>query len=134
MFDAKFYQIVLPESVRQACGAQPEHVPVVELHLSDGMTLDLCHVEMLADTWFAVVYFTNPTEGNDVDTAFLPYPLVQWLTVSMHPQHVRHIGFDVARSAAASVVVPVPSSPIVSPSALTAPSTPTTPTAGATDS
>ncbi len=115
MFDANFYRMALPESVRQACDGQPEHVPVVELHLPDGLTLDLCHIETLADTWLTVVYYRNPTEGSEVDTAFLPYPLVQWVTVSMHPPHVRHIGFDVARSVAASLVVPAPGAPIAPP-------------------
>lgn len=115
MFDAKFYQAVLPESVQQHCSATPEHVPVVELHLPDGTTLDVCHIETLADTWFAVVYFRNLMAGDDVDRAFLPYPLVQWITVSAHPPHVRRIGFDVARSAAATVILPPPIVPPIIP-------------------
>lgn len=124
MFDANFYRMVLPESVRQACQGQPEHVPVVELHLPDGLTLDVCHIETLANTWLAVVYYRNPNEDNEVDTAFLPYPLVQWVAVSVHPPHVRHIGFDVARSVAAAIVVPAFASPGVPPAPDTAPSVP----------
>ncbi|HEX6817543.1 MAG TPA: hypothetical protein VF120_04150 [Ktedonobacterales bacterium] len=124
MFDANFYRMVLPETVRQACQNQAEHVPVVELHLPDSLTLDLCHIETLANTWLTVVYYRNPNEDNEVDRAFLPYQLVQWVTVSMHPPHVRHIGFDVARSVAAAIVVPAFASPVVSPAPGTSPATP----------
>lgn len=125
MFDANFFRMVLPESVRQACQGQPEHVPVVELHLPDSLTLDVCHIETLASTWLAVAYYRNPNENSDVETAFLPYPLVQWVTISVHPPHARHIGFDIARSVAASVVVPAFATPIIPPQAAeSAPSAP----------
>src|SRR5581483_3810189 len=112
MFDAKFYQTVLPASLQQSCSTQPEHVPVVELHLPDGTTLDLACIEALTETWLAVEYFRNPTQDNVTETAFLPYSLVQWITVSMHPQHMRHIGFDMARSATASILTPAANSPL----------------------
>lgn len=125
MFDARFYQTVLPETVQQRCDAQPEHVPVVELHLPDGTTLDLCCIATLADTWLSVIYFRDLAQGDAVDQAFLPYPLVQWVTVSVHPPHARHIGFDVARSAAAALVIPsAATTPVPMPPA-SAPPTPT---------
>ncbi len=101
MFDGQFYQATLPDAVRQQCQMNPEHVPVVELHLADGTTLDLCHIVSLAPTWFAVAYFHNPAEGDEVEQALLSYPLVQWITLSTHPPQVRHIGFDVERSVSA---------------------------------
>jgi hypothetical protein len=48
MFDAEFYQAMLPDAVTQQCQMKPGHVPVVELHLADGTTLDLCHIVSLA--------------------------------------------------------------------------------------
>jgi len=107
MFDGQFYQAMLPDAVKQQCQMNPGHVPVVELHLGDGITLDLCHIVALAPMWFAVAYFRNPTEGDEVEQAFLPYPLVQWISLSAHPPHVRHIGFDVERSVAATQLGPV---------------------------
>ncbi len=109
MFDGQFYQAVLSEAVRQQCQMSPGHVPVVELHLADGSTLDLCHIVSLAPTWFAVAYFRNPAEGDEVEQALLPYPLVQWITLSVHPPHLRPIGFDVERSVAAVPLVPAAS-------------------------
>jgi hypothetical protein len=107
MFDGRFYQAVLPDAVKQQCQMNPGHVPVVELHLADGTTLDLCHIVAFGPTWFAVAYFRNPAEGDEVEQALLPYPLVQWITLSAHPPQVRHIGFDVERSVAATQLEPV---------------------------
>jgi hypothetical protein len=107
MFDAPFYLAVLPDAVRQQCQVNPEHVPVVELHLGDGTTLDLCHIVPLAPTWLAVAFFRSPGESDEVEQALLPYPLVQWITLSVRPLRVRHIGFDVDRSMAATQVAPV---------------------------
>jgi hypothetical protein len=101
VFDGPFYEVVLTDMVERQCQANPGHVPVVELHLGDGTTLDLCHIVSLGPTWFAVAYFRNPAASDEVEQAFLPYPLVQWITLSTHPPHVRRIGFDVAMSAAA---------------------------------
>ncbi len=116
MFDGPFYLSVLPDAVKQQCQMQPGHVPVVELHLGDGTTLDLCHIVTLAPSWFAVAYFRDPAEGEEVDQALLPYQFVQWITLSAHPPHVRRIGFDVERSASATQIEPV-ASPLTSPPA-----------------
>jgi hypothetical protein len=107
LFDGPFYQQVLPDAVRQQCQDQSGHVPVVQLHLGDGATLDLCHVVSLAPTWFAVAYFRDPAVGEEVEQALLPYPMVEWITLSFHPPHVRRIGFDVEQSAAATRIEPI---------------------------
>ncbi len=93
MFDASFYQSVLPERVAQECKANPQLVPVVTLHLASGGRLDLCHILHLADTWFAVQYFRDTQTCQDMDVAFLPYELVNMVTVSLHHPSSRKLGF-----------------------------------------
>lgn len=44
MFDQTFYATVLPDLVKAECAGQPGTVPVVELRLVDGTTLDVCHI------------------------------------------------------------------------------------------
>ncbi|MBI2872554.1 MAG: hypothetical protein HYY00_05100 [Chloroflexi bacterium] len=92
-FDASFYRQVLPERVARECQGHPESVPVVNLHLANGRTLDLCHIIHLADTWFAVQYFRDTETCDDMDIAFLPYELVATVTVSLHHAGSRRIGF-----------------------------------------
>ena len=93
MFDADFYRKVLPERVTEQCHGHPGDVPVVNLHLANGRTLDLCHVAHLADTWVAVQYFRDTETCDDMDLAFLPYELVTMVTVSLHHPTSRRIGF-----------------------------------------
>jgi hypothetical protein len=102
-FDTRFYLAALPSYIQQRCTVREGDVPVLQLHLADGTQLDLCHIVSLADSWFTVAYFRNPEESGDADEAFLPYGLVQWITLAFHPPHVRHIGFDVARSREAAL-------------------------------
>jgi hypothetical protein len=107
MFDGLFYQLVLPETVKQQCEQQAGHVPVVQLHLANGTTLDVCHIVSLGPTWLTVAYFRDPAESDEVEQALLPYTLVQWISLSFHPPHVRRIGFDVEQSAAATEIKPI---------------------------
>jgi hypothetical protein len=95
MFDAAFFQKVFPEHVRAECQAQPDRVPVVELHLADGTKLDLCHVVFLADSWLAVAYYRGGHGETELDTAFLPYGVIARVTISLHPRSSRRVGFVV---------------------------------------
>ncbi|MBF8266552.1 MAG: hypothetical protein HW388_60 [Dehalococcoidia bacterium] len=94
-FDASFYREVLPDRVTKECHGQPDAVPVVNLHLATGRTLDLCHAVHLADTWFAVQHFRDAKTCADMDVAFLPYELVSMVTVSLHHPTSRRMGFSV---------------------------------------
>jgi hypothetical protein len=93
MFDAAFFQTVFPERLQVQCQAQPERVPVVELHLADGTKLDVCHFAFLAESWLAVAYYRDGRSDPELDTAFLPYGLIARVTVSLHPIESRKLGF-----------------------------------------
>jgi hypothetical protein len=95
MFDAAFFQTVFPERLQVQCQAQPDRVPVVELHLADGTKLDICHVAFLAESWLAVAYYRDGGSDAELDTAFLPYGLIARVTVSLHPRSSRKAGFMV---------------------------------------
>jgi hypothetical protein len=109
VFDAQFYRTALAEYVtQQQCRIPSGHVPVLQLSLADGGTLDICHIIALADTWLSVAYFRDPFQDDETDTAFLPYGLVQRILLSAHSPSVRRIGFDITRSAKA--LAPPPAS------------------------
>ncbi|MDO8533080.1 MAG: hypothetical protein Q7T26_13110 [Dehalococcoidia bacterium] len=93
MFDVSFYQTVLPERVTSECRIRPEDVPVVLLHLANGMTMDLCHIVHLADTWLAVRYFRDTKTCEEMDVAYVPYELVTLVTLSLHRPEDRPVGF-----------------------------------------
>ena len=98
MFDANFYRSVLPRWIRTQCESKPEGIPVVELRLTDGAVLDLCHVVNLADQWMAVSHFRDPGSCDDMDMAFVRYETVMRIGLSLHDPRSRRIGFDVTRA------------------------------------
>jgi hypothetical protein len=94
VFDATFYKETLPERITRDCEGHPGDTPVVNLHLSNGTVLDLCHVVRLADMWLAVAHFRDSKTCADMDIAFVPYELVIMVTVSMYRPEVRAMGFS----------------------------------------
>ena len=95
-FDANFYQEVLPHRVARECQGRPGAIPVVNLYLSNGRMLDLCHIPHLADRWFAAQHFRDSETCADMDVAFVPYGLVLLVTVSLHNPASRKIGFNIS--------------------------------------
>lgn len=98
VFGAEFYANVLPTRVRTECGVRPETVPVVQLYLSNGRVLDLCHIVHLADDWMACRVLRDSENCDDMDLVFIPYGLVAMVTVSLHHAAQRRIGFDAGAS------------------------------------
>ena len=101
MFLADFYKAVLPDRIERECKRQPERIPVVQFRLSDGTTLDVCHIAYLGDAWLAVAFYPDSTTCDDMDYAFIPYEGVMRVTLSLRDKNTRQIGFDIARSKAA---------------------------------
>jgi hypothetical protein len=94
-FGAEFFQTVLRDRVRDSCSDRAEELPVVQLRLADGSTLDLCHIVTVERLWFSVQAFRDPETGDEMDLVFVPYETVTRVTLSMLPQHQRPIGFRV---------------------------------------
>ena len=93
-FGPQFFQQVLPDRVRAACDGHPEHVPVVEFHLADGTTLDVCHVPAIEPVWFAAEVFRDRETCEDMDMVFVPYSVVIRVTVSLRHRSQRPAGFE----------------------------------------
>jgi hypothetical protein len=93
-FGPSFFLTVLADRVREQCDLQPESIPVVELHLGDGVTLDLCHVAGLGPQWVGAQFYRDRETCTDMDVAFVPYGLITRVTLSMWHRSQRPIGFD----------------------------------------
>mgnify|MGYP003578027106 CR=1 FL=1 len=94
MFDRQFFSTILPEHVRAEAAANPGKVPIIELYLTSGAVLDLCHVVRLAETWVAVAHFCHEDDFDDADLAFLPYGTIARVELTMHDENERQIGFS----------------------------------------
>lgn len=93
-FGGEFFVSLFGERVRAACRQQKDKVPVVELHLADGTTLDLCHIERLFPEWMGVMVYRDTKTCAEMDMALVPYGLITRITVSTWPIHQRRIGFQ----------------------------------------
>lgn len=99
-FGPAFFATVLADRVRAACEGQPDHVPVVELQLADGLTLDLCHVPGTGPQWAAVQAYRDRETCEEMDLVFVPYALITRVTVSMWHPNQRPIGFQLTAPSA----------------------------------
>ena len=107
MFDSDFYATVLPDLIKSECAAEPGSVPVVELRLSDGTTLDVCHILALGPGWLAAACYSSDGPPAALTTEFVRHELVMRITVSMQGAPARHqLGFDVSRNSAARRIGP----------------------------
>jgi len=100
MFDVGFYTSVFPDLVQKECRRQADKVPVVEFHLGDGTTLDICHILQLSDRWMTVAFFRDLNTCEDMDIGFLPFELVVRITVSFHNAKSRRLGFTLTEPSA----------------------------------
>ncbi len=98
-FGPAFFATILADRVRAACEGQPEHIPVVELQLADGLTLDLCHVPGIEPQWLAVQAYRDRETCEEMDLVFVPYALITRVTVSMWHPNQRPIGFQLTAPA-----------------------------------
>ena len=93
MFDKKFFESILGERIRETCPPDPEHVPVVLLHLKDGAVLDLCHILNAEPAWVAVMHFRDTPTCEDTDCSFVLYGMINRITLSHRPRTEREVGF-----------------------------------------
>lgn len=81
------------ERVRAVCDGHPDEVPVVELHLADGYTMDLCHIPVIEPHWMAAQVYRDKETCDEMDLMFVPYVLIARVTVSMWHRDRRPLGF-----------------------------------------
>lgn len=92
-FGVEFFASVLAERVRAVCEGEPELVPVVELHLADGFTPDVCHIPVLTPSWMMALAYRDKETCEVMDTLFIPYAMVMRVTVSTWHRSQRPAGF-----------------------------------------
>ena len=93
-FGPEFFTTVLAERVRAECQGRTEQVPVVELHLATGYTVDLCHVPSVGPQWLAAYAYRDRETCEDMDLQFIAYGLITRVTISLWHRSQRPIGFQ----------------------------------------
>ena len=100
-FDPGFFCEMLPGRVGALCPAPSNNTHVVYLHLTDGTTLDVCHVVKLAPLWIAVAAFRDVPSCDEMDIQFVPYSTIHRVAVTSRGTSERTIGFQPDRSSMA---------------------------------
>jgi hypothetical protein len=90
-FGPAFFLTHLRAFVRDRCPDRSEGLPVVELHLETGETLDVCHVIGLANSWAALA--VREGGGGAMRTELVPYRTIHRVTVRAGAPGP-HIGFE----------------------------------------
>lgn len=95
-FGPAFFLNHLGSFIRDTCPQPAEALPVVELHLGNGTTLDLCHVIAIADAWLAVAV-RDESHGDShmaMHTALVPYSLICRMSIRATAANEPRVGFD----------------------------------------
>ena len=112
-FGPLFFLHQLRGLVRDRCPDPEERMPVVELRLTDGEVLDICHVMGVAPTWVALaVNELDHVHGDPaMRTELVPYAIISRVTVRAGRHGTGHLGFETG--AAASIIArPAASQPL----------------------
>ena len=93
-FGPRFFLEQLAGFVRDRCPDATEHLPHLELWITGGEPIAVCHVIALAPQWVAIA----AAGGRDAEmrTEILPYELITRVTIAATARG-RGIGFDQAR-------------------------------------
>lgn len=100
-FGPLFFVSQLRGFIRNRCPDPRIRLPVLELHLADGQSLDVCHVVAIAPAWVAVaVYECSPSGGaRKMRTEIVPYGMIARITVSTERSSGHPLGFDADHAA-----------------------------------
>lgn len=101
-FGPSFFLLHLARFVRDSCPDPAERLPVVQLHLADGETLDVCHCIGVSPRWvlLAVADTTGHREGMAIEC--VPFQLIQ--RVSIHARRAEGTSLGFSQQQAPSVM------------------------------
>ncbi|MEK7330394.1 MAG: hypothetical protein AAB113_06280 [Candidatus Eisenbacteria bacterium] len=115
-FGPGFFVTQLRAFAREGCPDPALGLPAVEIHLTDGDVLDLCHIIGVTPNWVALaVNDAEPAAPKPrMRTEFLPYETIARVTIRGARVETPHLGFEHER---VPRVLSAPASPEMSPEA-----------------
>ena len=95
-FGPGFFVTQLRAFARARCPDPALGLPAVEIHLTDGEVLDLCHIIGVTPNWVAVaVNDAEPAAAKPrMRTEFLPYQTITRVTIRIARMETPHVGFE----------------------------------------
>lgn len=94
-FGPSFFLGHLRRFVRDHCPDPGEHLPVVQIRLADGETLDLCHVIGVAPRW-AMLAVRDGDSRSGMAVALVPFEVVRGVMIRTRQVKAGAVGFEQA--------------------------------------
>jgi hypothetical protein len=98
-FGPAFFMTQLRGFAGEKCPDPEQERPVVEIHLRDGETLDLCHIIGVTPGWVALAVLDGEgeTSAKRIRTEFVPFEAIARVTLRGSRPKAPHLGFEHSR-------------------------------------
>lgn len=100
-FGPSFFLGHLGHFVRDRCPEPTENLPLVQVRLADGETLDICHIIGVSPQWVMLAVHDDTNQRDGMAIEFVPY------------EQIRRVGIATRGSAAASIGFSQPQPPAI---------------------
>ena len=96
-FGPSFFLGQLGRFVRDHCPEPEEHLPMVQIRLADGQTLDLCHIIGVSARW-VMLAVRAARHQNDMAIEIVPFEMVRGVRIVPHHSEGAMAGFSQMRA------------------------------------
>jgi hypothetical protein len=80
-FGPSFFLSQLARFVRDRCPDPQEHLPVVQVHLADGESLDVCHIIGVSPRWVMLAVRDTVSHRDGMAIELVPYELIRRICI-----------------------------------------------------
>lgn len=96
-FGPSFFLGHLGRFVRDRCPDPKEHLPLVQIRLADGETLDVCHIIGVSPRWVMLAVRDAASHQDGMAIELVPYGLIQRVCIRTRHAVGASIGFNQTR-------------------------------------
>ena len=93
-FGPSFFLGHLSRFVRDHCPDPEEHLPLVQIRLADGQTLDLCHIIGVSPRWVMLAIRDAAAHPTDMAIEIVPFAMVQGVRIRTRHAEGTSVGFS----------------------------------------
>lgn len=93
-FGPSFFMGHLGRFVRERCPDPTENLPLVQVHLVDGETLDVCHIIGVSPHWVMLAIRDGASHRDEMSLALVPYETIKRVSISTRRTEGSSIGFS----------------------------------------
>ena len=96
-FGPSFFLGQLGRFVRDRCPEATENLPLVQLRLADGETVDVCHIIGVSPRWVMLAVRDEGSQRDRMAVELVPYELIRRVGIATRRGETASIGFSQVR-------------------------------------